>query len=371
MTEPEPLQQLRGARVRWRGRTLSFFSGCDYFRLSSHPRVAAAVISGLKKYGLNVAASRLTTGNHVLYQELEHRLADFFQAESALLVPAGYLTNLVVAQAFEGHFSHALIDECAHPSLVDAARFLEAPVVTFKHRDSTDLALNVHRCGPHARLVVLTDGMFSRDGSAAPLSEYLHVLPNDATIIVDDSHGAGVLGRRGRGTPEFAGVSRRRIIQTITLSKAFGAYGGVILGPPRLRRLIIEHSRLFAGATPLPLPLANAALESLRILVKDKSMRKRLFRNVNDAKSRLRNAGVPAGSTPGPIISIKPRNSGAASLLRHKLLDAGIYPSFIRYPAGPADGYFRFVFSSEHNQSQIDSLILVLEGCHDTDWIPA
>src|SRR5690349_5624765 len=153
MREPEPLQQIPPAYVRWRGRKFSYFAGCDYFRLSSHPRVLAAFKSGLGRYGLNVAASRLTTGNHIVYQNLEHRLAGFFAAESALLVSSGYLTNLAVAQALAGSFSHALIDEDSHPSLTDAVRFLECPVLKFKHRDAEDLARTAHRCGPESKVI--------------------------------------------------------------------------------------------------------------------------------------------------------------------------------------------------------------------------
>src|SRR5437763_16734407 len=111
MSEPEPLQQIARTYVRWRGRKLSYFAGCDYFRLASHPKVLAGLEAGMKKYGVNVAASRLTTGNHVLYRELEQGLAEFFEAPSALLVSSGYLSNLAVAQALAGSFSHALIDE--------------------------------------------------------------------------------------------------------------------------------------------------------------------------------------------------------------------------------------------------------------------
>src|SRR5215813_10996451 len=108
MTEPETLQQIDRTYVLFRGRKLSYFSGCDYFRLSSHPRVIEAVQNGIRKFGLNVAASRLTTGNHQLYQQLEQALADFFEAQAALVVPTGYLANLVVAQTLAGNFSHAL-----------------------------------------------------------------------------------------------------------------------------------------------------------------------------------------------------------------------------------------------------------------------
>src|SRR5882762_3709702 len=279
MTEPLPLQQIDRTFVRLGRRKFSYFSGCDYFRLASHPRVIAALQSGLKKYGLNVAASRLTTGNHILYTNLERQLARFFNAEDALLVSNGYLTNLVVAQALARNFSHALIDERAHLSLFDAARFLDCPLIKFKHRDPLDLAQSVRRCGPGSKLILLTDGMFSHDGSAAPLGHYLSALPKDALILVDDAHGAGVLGQTGKGSLEHCGVDRRRFIQTITLSKAFGVYGGAILATTAVRRRILRHSSLFIGSTPVPLPLASAALEAVHILKTDHTLRRRLTQN--------------------------------------------------------------------------------------------
>ena len=357
MTEPEPLQQLDRTYVRWRSRKLSYFAGCDYFRLASHPKVIAALQAGVKKYGLNVAASRLTTGNHVLYRELEQRLADFFEAENALLVPSGYLTNLVVAQALAGNFSHALMDARSHPSLADAVRFLDCPVIEFRHRDAEDVARSVRRCGPGAKVILVTDGMFSHDGSVAPLAEYLKVLPKDAQILVDDAHGAGVLGRTGHGSLEHAGVSRRRIIQTITLSKVFGTYGGAILSTARLRQRILSHSRLFAASTPLPLPLASAALKAVDILKTEESLRHRLARNTHYVK-----AGTQRLLTPGPIVSLVPPHAKDIEKLKRTLLSAGIYPPFIQYPSGPTTGYFRFVISSEHTRGQLENLLTVLSG---------
>jgi 7-keto-8-aminopelargonate synthetase-like enzyme len=360
MIEPEPLQQTNRTYVRFHQRKLSYFSGADYFRLASHPRVLAALQAGVKKYGLNVAASRLTTGNHALYLALEAQLAGFFAAASALLIPSGYMTNLVVTQALAGRFSHALIDEGSHPSLSDAARFLDCPVLQFKSRNPEALARAVHRCGPGSKLMVLTDGMFAHDGSAAPLAEYLEVLPKDALILVDDAHGAGVLGRTGQGALEHAGVSRRRIIQTITLSKAFGAFGGAILGTAQLRQRILDRSPMFIGSTPLPLPLANAALEGVRVLKADKSLRRRLFANAAYVKAALREGGLLLAETPGPIVSLLPRRAGEAARLHRALLAAGIYPPFIKYPSGPLNGYFRFAISIEHSRRQLDSLIQVL-----------
>jgi 7-keto-8-aminopelargonate synthetase-like enzyme len=360
MTGPEPLQQIGRTQVRYRGRKLTYFSGCDYFRLASHPAVLKAIQTGVCRFGLNVAASRLTTGNHPIYRKLERALAKFFGAEDALLVSSGYLTNLVVAQALAGNFSHVLMDERAHPSLLDAALHFDCPVLRFKHRDTASVKHAVARCGEHARLILLTDGVFAHDGSCAPLRDYLKVLPRDAMMLVDDAHGAGVVGKAGRGTLEEMGVGRGRIIQSITLSKAFGVYGGAVLGKRALREKITSRSRLSAGSTPLPPPLANAALKSLGILKTDHGLRKRLGANIAFMKTSLRRAGFDLPDAPAPIIPLVVPNKRKQAELKRRLLAAGIFPPFIKYPGGPAGGYFRFVISSEHSREQLKELVEVL-----------
>jgi len=345
--------------VRWRDRTLIYFSGCDYFRLSRHPAVASAASRALEKIGLNVAASRLTTGNHKIYAELEKELAAFFSVESALVFPEGYLAPMAAAQALAGEFSHAFIDEFAHAALVDAARMLNCPVKIFPHGNATGLARALSKLGSRSRPMVLTDGMFSYDGSVAPLSEYLQILPRTGMILVDDAHGAGVLGATGKGSLEHAGVPRNRIIQCGTLSKAFGAYGGVVLCGRKFRERIVARSRLFAGSTPLPPPLAGAALAGLAILKREPERRKRLFRNVSYLRSQLRQAGWKIAETPGPIIRLPFMNTATARHLKKRLLAAGIYPPFVKYGQASAAGFFRFVISSEHTEPQLDKLAAV------------
>ncbi len=365
MTESEPLQQIDRTYVRFGRRRLSYFSGCDYFRLASHPQINAALEAGLKQYGLNVAASRMTTGNHALYGLLERRLAEFFSAEDALVLPSGYSCGIVVAQTLTAQFSHALIDEEAHPALWDATRFLDCPLLRFRHRDPEALAHCVRRCGPEAKLILLTDGMFSQTGSVAPLAEYFRVLPTDAMVLVDDAHGAGVVGPTGRGTLEHEGLGRRRCIQTLTLSKAFGVYGGVILGTATLRKSILSRSKRFIASTPLPLPLAAAALEAVKILSKDKSLLKRLRQNTARLREALRVSGRSIPDTPGPIVSVLPDNSKAERRLRTALLESKIYPPFIRYPGGPGGGHFRFALSSEHSREQLEWLAKTLNQLPD------
>jgi 7-keto-8-aminopelargonate synthetase-like enzyme len=198
--------------------------------------------------------------------------------------------------------------------------------------------------------------VFSHDGQIAPLREYLRVLPRSGMILLDDAHSAGVLGAGGRGTPEYAGTPRTRIIQTVTLSKSFGVYGGAILCRRSLRNKIAAGSRMFAGNTPLPLPLASAALTSIGLLRSDLSLRCRLNHNVNYVKGALRAQGMAVPDTPSPIIAVVPRGARDAQALRKRLLARDIFPSLIHYPGAPGGGYFRFVISSEHSLEQLDDL---------------
>jgi 7-keto-8-aminopelargonate synthetase-like enzyme len=353
----DSLRQVDRTYVMWKNRRLSYFAGCDYFRLSSHPEVLRAVHQGLQTHGLNVAASRMTTGNHPLFAQLEKALASFFGAPAALLTGSGYATNLIVVQALRDEFSHILMDENAHLSLRDATRFFVGPVLEFKHRDASDLARQLRRLRGKSRPLVLTDGLFARDGELAPLAAYLNILPARGMILLDDAHAAGMIGATGKGTVEYAGVPRRRIIQTVTLSKAFGCYGGSILCEARLRQKLMTGSAMFAGSTPLLLPLTNAALKSMEVLQGDPGLRCRLSQNTQYVKTTLRARGLSVPHTPAPIICIVPHSPAETARRRRRLLGHGVYPSFIRYPGGPKAGYFRFVVSSEHSKGQLDDLL--------------
>ncbi len=361
MKLPLPLQQTDRTRVM-SGRTrLSYFAGCDYFRLASHPEVLKAAADGLCQYGLNVSASRMTTGNHALYGKLETALEGFFQAETATLASNGYSPSLIVAQALKGKFSHVLVDDHAHGCLLDAAGMLDCPIIRFKHCDPADLRNVLMRLGS-IKPLLLTDGMFSHDGSVAPLRDYLAVLPKSAKILVDDAHAAGILGATGRGSLEFHRLTRRQIIQTITLSKAFGVYGGAVFGDLSLRRDILNTSRIFSGNTPIPLPLANAALKSVSLLRQGNGLLNSLRKNILLLRKEL---GLPTASEAAlqcPIFALFPASKQALDLLKRRLRAANIHAPFIRYPGGPKEGYFRFAISSEHDQEQLKSLVNAVRG---------
>ena len=354
----EPLQQVDRTYVIWRGRKLSYFAGCDYLRLSSHPTVLRTVRKSLDESGLNVSASRKTTGNHRIYTELEGATRRFFGAEAAVLTSSGYLTNIIVAQGVRGQVDHAIVDEHAHGSLRDALIFLGCRVTEFGHLNATDVAKRIPKNVPRERVALLTDGMFSHSGAVPPLCAYRKVLGPRALLWVDDAHAAGILGKNGRGTVEVAGIDRRRLIQTITYSKAFGTYGGAVLCEKALGERIIEKSCAVVGNTPLPLPLASATLAALKLCTS--ALREKLSRKIELFWEEM---GLAQPVPLSPIISIAPDDAEA---LRRRLIAAGIHPPLIQYPGGPEQGYFRIVISSEHSAAQIKKLAAVLIEFHPT-----
>ncbi len=332
--------------------------------MSWHPEVRAACARAVDEYGPSACASRMTTGNSPVYGLLERDLARFFGVPDPLLTSCGYFAPLAAAQALAPDHTHVLLDERAHACLVDAAALTGLPVRRFAHRDPAALGRELAAIG-RGRAIVMTDGLFSHSGEVAPLAEYLEVLPRRSVLLVDDAHGLGALGARGRGTLEHCRVPVGRIVLTATLSKALGCYGGVIVGPPGFRARVLDRSRIITGNTAVPPPSAagvRAALEVLR--VEGRERRRRLALSAKEVKGAVRTAGASIPEGPGPMFSLAPRSPAAVRRLTRMLLDAGIYPCRIAYPNGPAPEYFRFALSSEHTAEQVAALRETLVAFH-------
>lgn len=335
--------------VLFQGRKLTFFAGNDYHRLSSEPEVVEALCEAARRYGISAAGSRVTTANHPLLLELEDALAGFLGAEAVALCASGYLSNTAAVQAVAPEVGRVLLEAEAHSSLVEAAAQSGLAVERFRSRDPDALAEALRR---GARAAVLCDGVAPSTGDLAPLQEYVSLAErHGAPLIVDDAHGAGVLGERGRGTPEEAGVAG--VIQTGTLSKAFGGSGGFVAGPDAVISELRRRSAAFIGATPMALPLAAAGLAALGVLHREPERLRVLRKRALALKERARDLGREPAEGAAPILSVA---VASPNKLRSHLLDRGIYPPFIRYPGAPAGGHFRFTLSSRHSEEEVARL---------------
>ncbi len=334
------------------GRELLFFGGCNYLGLGQHPAVLEAVRSHLASHGLSAGASRTTTGNSPLHTRLEAELADFLRLPAVALLPDGYTANIAAAQALASSgVADAHLDARAHPSLRDAARAACVRTIRLPHRQVLDQAINTTAAGPVA---VWTDGIFTADGSVAPITEHLQALPNDGVLLVDDCHGFAAIGPGGRGTTaEF--VHDPRLVVTTTLAKGLGAAGGIVAGQASLIERVRATSA-FVCTTPIAPALAAGSLAALSVLRAEPDRVERARTNALRARAALRRAGLNVPDEPAPIIGLAPFEASRLRAVRDHLLEAGILAPLIEYPGSDKPLYFRITLSSEHSPAQIDQL---------------
>ena len=353
------------------GRSYLFFGGTDYHRLASHPEVVAACRQEAETGGLSSAGSRITTGNNPLHERLEEKLASFLRAEEVVLCSAGYLSNTVALEALADDYQRIFVDSQAHVSLRGPARCL-APerVCTFRHADAGDLSRQVRsslRSGE--RPLVLVDGVASHDGELSPLGEYWEIVRgSDGLLLIDDAHGIGTVGPGGRGSPEAAHLSPTAFVQTGTLSKALGAFGGFVAGSAGLAARVLDRSQAFAGATAVPPPFAAAAIRSIEILQANPGMISGLQRRTRLVRERLNGTGFATGSSPAPIISISHRDTARNERMRSILLEHGLYLPLVRdYPGSPPGGHFRLTLSSVHTDQDVERLLETIAQSGERD----
>jgi len=350
--------------VLFEGRELTFFGGNDYHRLSTHPEVIKTLVEAAWQFGLASAGSRMTTANHPLYVSLERQTASFLGVEAAAICPAGYMSNAVLVQAVARDYSVVFLEEKAHASLVEAAKLSGLPVRSFKHRDPSDLSDQCSKLLPAGDCpLVLTDGVFPNTGHLAPISDYVEIARRySGDVLVDDCHGIGVLGAAGKGSCEEAGLPPQSAFVTGTLSKAFGCFGGFIAGSQALIERVRTQGPGFIGSTPIPLPVAAAAIRSTDLLTAEPERIALLRSRTIAFKAELRALGFAVSETASPISSVTFLDTDKNQALYDQLLSRGIYPSFINYPGCPPGGHFRFTLSSEHSDEQIESLLGALRS---------
>jgi len=358
--EAPEVVQIDPTTVESRGRPLTYFGGCDYFRLSWNGEVRSAIRRGLALHGPNVAASRATTGNHPLYAAFERDLARAFGFPAAILTSSGYLAPLVAVQGFRGAVDHVFLAATAHGCLRDAADLLGVPQTGF---DSVDaLRARLADLPTSGRPLVLTNGLSPLDGTMSPVRELLAVLPERGRLLVDDAHGVGTLGNRGRGTLEALGVRDPRVVLTGTFSKAFGCYGGFVLGSKAFRDVAVSN-RLFQGNTPPPLPWVEGARTALS-LIRERGGDWR--RDLRERIQRVREVfpeGDPRRTASGPTFVLVPKEGRAQARMERRLRKEGLFPSWVRYAQGPADRFFRFALSSAHPWEAVDRLRGAVADC--------
>jgi 8-amino-7-oxononanoate synthase len=342
------------------GNRLLSFSCNDYLNLSHHPQLKQAAIEAARRYGVGSASSRLISGNHPLFNELEARLARFKGTQAACVFGSGYLANLGIIPVLTGVQDLILIDELAHACLFGGTQLSKAKTIVFRHNDLAHVEQILATERKQARhALLLTDGVFSMDGDLAPLPALAALCKSfECWLMSDDAHGLGVLGQ-GHGSSQAFGERIDIPLQMGTLSKAIGGYGGYLCASQPVIDLIKTRARTVVYSTGLPPALAAAALKALELIESDPELVAKPLANARIFTQRL---GLKDATSPiVPIIFGAPEKALAAG---QELERQGFLVTPIRPPTVPqGTARLRFAFTAGHSKEailQVAELVLSL-----------
>ncbi len=333
------LESPQGPVVRMAGRgEVVVLSSNNYLGLADHPEVVEAGIEGLRRYGAGTASVRFICGTFEPHHELERVLADLSGTEAALTYVSCWNANEAVIPTLTDSSTVIFTDELNHASIIDAVRLSKpAGKVIYPHSDMGALRKALAEAPADARKLVLTDGVFSMEGDLAKLPEIVELACDfGAVVIVDDSHGVGVLGETGRGTVEHFGLLGEVDVITGTLGKALGgAAGGYVASSEEVCDLLAQRSRPQLFSNALPPTVACSALRAIELMLERPELLARLRENTRVFRELLVEAGYEPLEGEAAIIPIIIGETAEAIALSERLLDEGIFVTGFGYPVVP------------------------------------
>ena len=249
------------------GRRVLNYASNDYLGLANHPKVVEAAMRALKRYGLGAASSHMVSGHMRAHHELEENLTDYLSLPKALLFSSGYAANIGILTSLAGRGDTIYADKLNHACLNDGALLSRANFKRYPHADLAKLDRLLAATPEGGRKLIVTDAVFSMDGDIAPVPELLALAERyDALLVLDDAHGFGVLGYRGKGVLEHFNVKSERIVYMATLGKAAGGYGAFVAGHEDIVEWILQSARSYIFTTATPPAIAAAMQASLTIM---------------------------------------------------------------------------------------------------------
>ncbi|MGZ4431079.1 MAG: glycine C-acetyltransferase [Gaiellales bacterium] len=313
-------------------------SSNNYLGLAAHPEVVRAGIDGLARYGAGTASVRFICGTFEPHLQLERALAEFLHTEASLTYGSCWNANEAVIPSLTDASTVILSDELNHASIIDAIRLSRpAGKVIYPHSDMDALREGLSSCAPDQRKLVITDGVFSMEGDLARLPDIVELARrHDAVVIVDDSHGTGVMGATGRGVAEHFGLLGEIDVITSTLGKALGgAAGGFVASSAAVCDVLSQRSRPQLFSNALPPTVACSALRAVQLLRDGPELVERLRENTREFRRRITTAGFTPLQGEGAIVPIVVGETAFAMRLSRRLLDEGVFVTGFGYPVVP------------------------------------
>ncbi|MDR2166802.1 MAG: glycine C-acetyltransferase [Clostridiales bacterium] len=332
----------------------------NYLGLSNNDEVKAAAIEGIGRWGYGYSSVRFICGTSALHKELEARLSNFLKTEDTILYSSCYDANGGLFETILGAEDAVFSDELNHASIIDGIRLCKAARYRYKNNDMADLEAQLIQ-GQNARIkAIVTDGVFSMDGTIANLQAICDLADKyDAIVIVDDSHGVGVVGENLRGAHEHCGVIDRVDILTGTLGKALGgSSGGYTTGKKAIIDILRQRSRTYLFSNTLSPIIASASLKVLDMVENDKNLAGRLVENTAYFRQGLKNLGFDVVDGTHPIVPIMTYDAILAAKMAEKLLEKGVYVIGFFFPVVPRDkARIRCQVSAAHTREQLDYVL--------------
>lgn len=351
-----------GARARLNGRDVIVLGSNNYLGLANHPEVIARAKEALDAYGAGPALNPPLATTPV-HEALCAALATFHRTESALLFNSCTSANVAVACTLVGKGDRIFSDRLNHASIIDGCRLSAAENQVYNHADFAHLEALLAAPGDGKKLVI-TDGVFSMEGDAADLPALIAVCRrHGATLVVDESHAAGVIGPGGRGTAALRGCEGQVDLVTGTLSKAFGAFaGGYVAGPAARIRELHDRGRFFMFTTAVSPSAAAGALAAVEIATRDDTLARRLAGNTQRLRAGLAQLGFTLLGGDSPITPIMIGDEEKAAAFSNALMDAGVYVGSVRFPVVPrGEARLRAQPSAAHSPADIDEALAAFE----------
>ena len=358
----------QGPRIVIEGREFLNFSSNDYLGLANDLILKQAAAAAIEKYGVGAGASRLVCGNLEPYAILEERLARFKQKEAAIVFGSGYAANVGTITALVGEGDVVILDKLDHASIIDGARQSGATIRVYPHNNLKKLEdiLNqvvgapTQESGRPARVLIVTETVFSMDGDLAPLAEIVALKERyGAWLMIDEAHATGLYAKNRRGIAEAAGVEDKIDITLGTLSKTLGCAGGFVVGSQTLIDYLRNRARSLIYSTALPPAVVAAAAAAVDFVVGDEGQHRcdQLWRNVSDLNNGLSALGIQNESR-SPIIPIIVGEENAAVEFSRKLFERGIFVPAIRFPTVPrGKARLRATVTAAHKSHDIHSFL--------------
>ncbi len=342
----------------------------NYLGLTFDPECIAAAKKAVEEQGTGTTGSRMANGTFAEHVKLERELAAFFDRKHAIVFSTGYAATMGMGSTLAGPGDVIVLDADSHASIYDGVRLGGAEVIRFRHNDPSDLEKRLRRLGDRiANTLIIVEGIYSMLGDQAPLADIAAVKRRyGGTLLVDEAHSLGMLGKHGRGVAEAAGVEDDVDFVVGTFSKSLGAIGGYcVSNHAELEAIRFAIRSYIFTASPSPSVIASTRV-ALRLLQERPELRERLWDNAQRLYDGLSQLGFELSPQISPVVAVTIRERDRAIAWWHELLQRGAYVNLVMPPASPtSDSLLRCSVSAAHSREQIDRIVAAFASLLSTD----